>query len=102
MKKNLPKSNKVTLETLDFKIERLFGLTNLKIENYIESLATSTAKGFSSVEEKIRNLDKKVETLDQNIQATRREVLSISDKFVIYTKFDELASRVTKLEKSKK
>lgn len=85
-------------------------------EMSIDDLARMVAKGFSSVgekfetiEEKIDTLDKKfqildqkVETIDQNVKATRRDMLNIGDTFVSYRKFDELASRVTKLEKSKK
>jgi ElaB/YqjD/DUF883 family membrane-anchored ribosome-binding protein len=101
MKKKVSKSDKVTLETLDSKID--------KLSDVIESLAISTAKGFESIEDRFNNIDSrfevtedKLDDLDKNIQATRREALNMGDKFVSYNTFDKLALRVAKLEKNKK
>lgn len=105
MKKKVSKSDKVTLETLDSKIDKLnyrvdtlSRSTNLKIgrlAELVESLAISTAKSFESLEYKSENIS-------HNLQSTRRDMLSMGDKFVSYNTFDKLALRVAKLEKNKK
>ncbi len=78
-------------------MKRKKSMKNKRITN--EELLESINRSFSNLEQK---LESKIEIVDQNIQATRREVMNIGDKYVSYSKFDELASRVTKLEKNKK
>lgn len=81
-----------------------------------DDLAIMVAKGFDGidkrfdgvdsrldkVENRLDKVEEKVEKLDNNIQATRRDVLNMGDKFVSYYTFDQLANRVNILENEKK
>lgn len=82
----------------------------------IDDLAIMVAKGFSKVDERFDKVDERFEKVEkdikemkydlnevkENLQATRNDVLNMHDKFVSSHTFDQLASRVTTLEKKAK
>lgn len=79
----------------------------------IDDLAIMVAKGFANIDEKFIKADKEFNNIDkrfdevkseinevkENLRITRNDVLNIGDKFVSYHTFDQLASRVSNLEK---
>ena len=76
------------------------------VANLVESLAISTAKSFSSIDERFTKIDErfnkidgKLVSLEENIKSTRREILNIGDNFVKRSEFDNLLIRFNKLEK---
>ena len=76
-----------------------------------DDLAIMIAKGFENTvtrseftehRKEFTGLSAKVDTLDQNIKATRRDVLEIGDRFVPRNEFDRLLIRFNNLEKKLK
>lgn len=57
---------------------------------------------FIGIEDRFGKIEEKLEDLNTSVKAMRGDILNINDRFVTLHKFDELASRVTKLEKGKK
>ncbi len=96
MEKSFKKNKKVTIDDLAIMIAKGFENTVTKYE-FIE-----LSKKVDSVEKRFDSLDKKVDKLDQNIQATRRDVLEIGDRFVSRNEFDNLLIRFNNLEKKVK
>ena len=64
----------------------------------IDDLAVIVAKGFSAVDKRLDNVDKRLEELDDNIKSTRQEVLKVGDRFVPRYEFDNLLTRVIRIE----
>ena len=67
----------------------------------INHLAIMVASGFESMDTQFDKIEKDISDLKSDIKTTREDILNMNDKFVPLPKFDELASRVTKLEKGK-
>lgn len=72
----------------------------------IDDLAIMVAKGFDGVRSEINELKVDVKgvkvgisEVKENLRITRNDVLNIGDKFVSHHTFDQLASRVSNLEK---
>jgi len=80
------------------------------LNNNIEELAMSVAKGFRHIDDTlgkdvselktdVSELKTKVEQIDQVLKATRQDVLNIGDRFVPRFEFDNLLIRVSRIEK---
>ena len=76
------------------KVEKNKDITNLEL---LESINRSISK----MEDRMSTMENKLGSLDQSVQVVRRDILNIGDKFVSHHVFDQLALRVTKLEKKK-
>ncbi len=86
--------------------------TSSKKEVSVNDLAIMVAKGFESVNQRFDQIDtrfakidlrfekieNKMDVLDENLKATRREILDIGDRFVPRFEFDNLLIRFNKLE----
>jgi hypothetical protein len=76
----------------------------------IDDLAIMVAKGFEDVKSELKSeisgvkneLKKEISEVKENVRITRNDVLNIGDKFVSYHTFDQLANRVSNLEKKQK
>lgn len=76
----------------------------------IDDLAIMVAKGFDEVSEKLNKeiggvkselneVKNRLDKIEVDVRATRRDMLNMGDKFVSYSKFDDLSLRVSTLEK---
>ncbi len=61
----------------------------------IDHLTISVAKGFDTMDTKFT---KKIDEINENIKATRQDVLKIGDRFVPRYEFDSLLVRVVRIE----
>lgn len=79
----------------------------------IDHLVIMVAKGFDDIKNELKGeinglkidlseVKKEVNEVKENLRITRNDILNIGDKFVSYHTFDQLASRVTNLEKNLK
>lgn len=82
-------------------------VTNKKMT--IDDLAVMVAKGFDAVYKKFDEVDSKfdevkdrLEKVEENLASTRRDILSMGDRFTMKFEFHELANRVGLLEQKRK
>lgn len=79
-------------------------VTNKKMT--IDDLAMMVAKGFDEVNKtissEISEVKKDIAEVKENLASTRRDVLSMGDKFTLKYEFHDLASRVSVLEQKRK
>lgn len=72
----------------------------------IDDLAMMVAKGFDEVNKtissEISEVKKDIAEVKENLASTRRDVLSMGDKFTLKYEFHDLASRVSVLEQKQK
>ncbi len=73
-----------------------------KIELLIEKLAVMTSNNFERAEHKlemeVKDLDKRIGSLESNVKGARADILELHDKFIHRREFDQLSLRVSKLE----
>lgn len=93
MKNNTTK--KITLETIANSIIRLNANLSKKIDEKIEDLALSSAKGFQEVNEKIDSSERK---LISQINGLENRIDDLALNRVKYEDFDPLKNRVLKIE----
>lgn len=79
----------------------------------IDDLAVMVAKGFDGasneiaefkkeVNKRFNEVEKDITEVKENLASTRRDVLSMGDKFTLKYEFHDLASRVSVLEQKQK
>lgn len=72
----------------------------------IDDLAVMVARGFDEVNKtissEISEVKKDITDVKENLASTRRDVLSMGDKFTMKFEFHDLASRVSVLEQKRK
>jgi predicted nucleic acid-binding Zn-ribbon protein len=90
------------------KVVKTKDITNLEILESVNRSFSSLENRFDKVESRLDKVEsqlgaveKDIEILNQSMQATRRDVLNIGDKFITQHTFNDLALRVVKLEKKK-
>ena len=68
------------------------------LDKRIDDLALMTARGFTSVDERFEKVETRLDSLNENIKSTRRDVLAIGDRYVPRYEFDSLLIRFNSLE----
>ena len=76
-----------------------------KIEKLVEIIAVNVLKlteDMGEVKKDVGGLKKDMVELKEGNKDIRKDILNLGDRFVSYHTFDQLASRVTTLEKKQK
>lgn len=103
MKKKPSKTKKVTgakeIQTKDLAVtvSQLAGAVG-DLSATVDNLAVMVARGFERVDGRFGILEEKVDQLGENVQAARRDILNIGDRFVPRYEFDNLLVRLSRLE----
>jgi len=100
--KKVAKNKKITIDDLAIMVAKGFEDVKSELRSEINGVKIELKSEINELKSEVGELRGEIKEVKENLRITRNDVLNIGDKFVSYHTFDQLASRVSTLEKKAK
>ncbi len=101
MKKEVQKPKKVTIDDLAVMVAKGFNEVGREIGEVKDRLG-AVENRLGAVENRLGAVENRLDTVEENIIATRRDLLTMGDRFVLKYEMYDLSTRVGVLEQKAK